>query len=61
MPIPPLDGAGIVEGFFPKTLGKVYDQIREIPILQFVGLLVAWNVFPVMLVLRSALYLVHSG
>jgi Zn-dependent protease len=61
MPIPPLDGAGIVEGFFPKTLGKVYDQIREIPILQFVGLLVAWNVFPVMMVLRSTLYLVHSG
>jgi Zn-dependent protease len=48
LPIPPLDGAGIVEGLFPKTLGKVYDQMREIPILQFVGLLLAWNIFPVL-------------
>jgi Zn-dependent protease len=61
MPIPPLDGAGIVEGLFPNTLGKLYDQMREIPILQFVGLLVAWNVFPVVAVLNSALYLVHAG
>src|SRR5262245_1308340 len=56
MPIAPLDGAGIVEGLFPKTLGKLFDQMREIPILQFVGLLVAWNVFPAVTVLRSALY-----
>jgi Zn-dependent protease len=61
MPIPPLDGAGVVEGLFPKTLGKLYDQMREIPILQFVGILVAWNVFPAGTVLQSALYLVHSG
>jgi Zn-dependent protease len=61
MPIPPFDGAGIVEGLFPNTLGKVYDKMREVPILQFVGLLVAWNIFPVLAVLRSAMYLVHSG
>jgi Zn-dependent protease len=61
MPIPPLDGAGIFEGLFPQTLGKLYDRMREIPILQFVGLLVAWNVFPVYAVLNSALYLVHAG
>jgi Zn-dependent protease len=61
IPIPPLDGAGIVEGLFPKTLGKLYDQMREIPILQFVGVLVAWNIFPALAVLQSAYYLVHSG
>jgi Zn-dependent protease len=61
MPIPPFDGAGIVEGLFPNSLGKVYDKMREVPILQFVGLLVAWNIFPVLAVLRSAMYLVHSG
>jgi len=48
LPIPPLDGAGIVEGLFPKTLGKVFDQMREIPILQFVGLMLAWNIFPIL-------------
>jgi Zn-dependent protease len=63
LPIPPLDGAGIVEGLFPKTLGKVFDQMREIPILQFVGLMLAWNIFPILS--RPAfgilLGIVHSG
>jgi hypothetical protein len=44
--VPPLDGAGLVEGLFPKSLGKLYDRLREIPVLQIVGLLLAWNVFP---------------
>jgi Zn-dependent protease len=48
LPIPPLDGAGVVEGLFPNSLGKLYDQMREIPILQLVGLLVAWNIFPML-------------
>jgi Zn-dependent protease len=45
LPIPPLDGAGIVEGLFPNSIGKLYDKMREVPVLQIVGLLVAWNVF----------------
>jgi Zn-dependent protease len=63
LPIPPLDGAGIAEGLFPKTLGKVYDQMREIPILQFVGLLLAWNIFPFLSVPAFGILfgLVHSG
>ncbi len=63
LPIPPLDGAGIAEGLFPTTLGKVYDQMREIPILQFVGLLVAWNIFPMLSVPAFGVVfgLVHSG
>jgi Zn-dependent protease len=61
IPIPPLDGAGVVEGLFPNSVGKLYDQMREIPILQFVGLLVAWNVFPAVTFLSFALYLVHAG
>jgi len=61
LPFPPLDGAGILEGLFPKTAGKLYDHLREIPILQVVGLLVAWNVFPVLGCLRFVAGLVHSG
>lgn len=63
LPIPPLDGAGLFEGLFPKTLGRLYDQMREIPILQFVGLLVAWNIFPVLMApaFGILLGLVHSG
>lgn len=61
LPFPPLDGAGIIEGLFPTTAGKLYDRLREIPILQVVGLLVAWNVFPVLGCLRFVVGLVHSG
>jgi Zn-dependent protease len=63
LPIPPLDGAGIVEGLFPNSLGKLYDRMREIPILQVVGLLVAWNVFPVLSnpAFVFVVGLVHSG
>ena len=61
MPIPPLDGAGVAEGLLPSSLGKLYEQMRQIPILQFVGLLVAWNLFPARLVLSFVIGLVHSG
>lgn len=61
MPIPPLDGAGVAEGLFPSTLGKLYDQMRQIPILQLVGLLVAWNIFPARATLYFVFGLVHSG
>jgi Zn-dependent protease len=63
LPIPPLDGAGIAEGLFPNSLGKLYDQMREVPVLQFVGLVVAWNVFPFLWTPASGLLygLVHSG
>ena len=61
LPIPPLDGAGIVGGLFPNSLGKLYDYMREIPMLQFVGLLVAWNIFPVRSALEFVIGLVHSG
>lgn len=63
LPIPPLDGAGIAEGLFPNSLGKLYDQMREIPILQIVGLLLAWNIFPFLWNPASGIVvgLVHSG
>jgi Zn-dependent protease len=63
LPIPPLDGAGVVEGLFPMSLGKLYDQMRELPLLQIVGLLVAWNVFPWVSApaMRWVLGWVHAG
>jgi Zn-dependent protease len=63
LPIPPLDGAGIAEGLLPNSLGKFYDQMREIPILQVVGLLVAWNIFPFLWspAFSVVFGLVHSG
>jgi Zn-dependent protease len=46
LPVPPLDGAGIAEGAFPRRIGPLYERMRSVPIWQVVGLLVAWNLFP---------------
>lgn len=46
LPLPPLDGAGIAEGAFPRRIGPLFARMREVPILQLVGLLLAWNIFP---------------
>lgn len=63
LPLPPLDGAGVVEGLFPNSVGKLFDRIREVPILPVVGLLLAWNVFPLVSgpAFGLLLNLVHSG
>lgn len=63
LPIPPLDGAGIAEGTFPRRIGPLYERMREVPILQIAGLLVAWNVFPYLSrpALTVVLRLVYPG
>src|SRR6185369_12479993 len=33
LPIPPLDGAGALEGFFPRATGPVFEKLRQIPLL----------------------------
>lgn len=40
-PLPPLDGAGVVEGLFPKTQG-FYSMIRSQPMLVILGVVVIW-------------------
>jgi Zn-dependent protease len=45
IPIPPLDGAGVVEGFFNRRLGPLYDRLRDIPMMGLLGLVIAWNLF----------------
>lgn len=45
LPIPPLDGAGIVEGLAPQSAGRFYEMLRETPMAQIMGLFVAWRVF----------------
>ncbi len=46
IPIPPLDGAAVVEGFGPAGLRSLYERLRQNPMLQLLGLLVAWWIFP---------------
>lgn len=46
IPVPPLDGAGVLAGFFPSSLGPLYQRMRQMPAFEFLGLLLAWQIFP---------------
>ena len=45
LPLPPLDGAGVVEGLAPRSVAPLFQKLRENSWLQLLGLLVAWKVF----------------
>ncbi|MFZ5890214.1 MAG: site-2 protease family protein [Myxococcota bacterium] len=47
IPVPPLDGAAVVQGFGPRPVQEFYERIRHNPVAQIAGLLAAWWVFPV--------------
>lgn len=44
LPLPPLDGSGVVQGLFPDTAGRLIDTLRANPMMGIIGLLVAWKV-----------------
>lgn len=46
IPFPPLDGAGVVEGFAPRMAGALYEKVRENQMLQLLGLVLIWQLFP---------------
>lgn len=46
LPVPPLDGAGVVEGFWPRGAGSWITKARETPLFGILGLIVAINVAP---------------
>jgi Zn-dependent protease len=58
LPLPPLDGAGVLSGLLPGTVGSLYERLRQIPGYEFLGLLVAWRIFPFLA--RPALHVVES-
>ena len=63
LPIPPLDGAGVAEGMSPKTLGRIYEQMRAVPVFQLIGIVVAWKVIPLIFwpALHAAYRFISSG
>lgn len=46
LPIPPLDGAGIVEGFGGKGVRNFMQNVRRAPMVGLLGLFMAWQIFP---------------
>jgi len=45
IPLPPLDGAGVLGGLLPGSIGRALDGLRRTPMMSFVGLMVAWQLF----------------
>jgi Zn-dependent protease len=46
IPLPPLDGASVLEGAAPRATASLYQQLREVPAAEFLGLMIAWRFFP---------------
>jgi Zn-dependent protease len=46
LPLPPLDGSGILPVLLPARAAAAYNRVRSTPALSLVGLLIAWQVFP---------------
>ncbi len=59
LPLPPLDGASVLEGFWPRQAGTFFARMRATPAFGFLGLVIAWQVFPY--VVGPALYLVYTA
>lgn len=61
-PLPPLDGAGVVEGLAPRKLGPFYDRLREAPMIEVMGVILASLIFSRFAgpVLGAVASLVHS-
>jgi len=45
IPLPPLDGAGVLRGLLPGSLGGPFEALARNPGLSLAGLLVAWRLF----------------
>lgn len=48
LPLPPLDGASVVTLFLPEALARRVAEVHRAPGLSFVGLVAAWQLFPML-------------
>jgi Zn-dependent protease len=63
IPLPPLDGSGILQGLFPGSIGRFLKSLAGNPVMSIVGFLVAWQVFDVLYrpVFDFLLRVLHPG
>lgn len=63
LPLPPLDGAGVVEGLFPESAGRALSFLRGSPMIGLLSLLAAWKIFAWIAgpALGGVLHLVHPS
>lgn len=43
LPLPPLDGSGVVQGLAPGATGRFFEMLRGNPMMGLLGLLLAWK------------------
>lgn len=60
LPVPPLDGASVCAGFWPRTMGRWLDKLQENPLIAmllfFVAFKYAWYLIePVMVLVATSL------
>ncbi len=62
IPLPPLDGASVVEGLWPRSAGSFYQRLRSSPGMGILGLILAMNLFKYIgwPVLGFVIYLLHG-
>lgn len=63
LPLPPLDGSGVLAGLFPGSVGRAMDALRSNPMMGLLGLIIAWQVFGYVFepILGLLLAILHPG
>ena len=63
IPLPPLDGSGILQGLLPELLGRPLEALRANPMMSLLGLLVAWRVADFVLApaFRKVVLMLYEG
>jgi Zn-dependent protease len=65
IPLPPLDGSGVIAFFMSPDTARRYLEFTSAPMLSFAGLMISWRVFgqvfdPIRLIAVNLLYLGHA-
>lgn len=63
IPLPPLDGSGVIQGLFPGSAGRLYDGVARNPAVSLLGMVIAWRVMSVLYppAFRMLVALLHPG
>jgi Zn-dependent protease len=63
LPLPPLDGSGVLHGLLPGSAGRLIDRLSANPMVSLLGLVLAWQVFPPIFwpAFRLVVEMLHPG
>ena len=63
LPVPPMDGYGIVSGLLRERFGGIFRLVEANPMVALLGLFAAWTIFPWIFfpILRRVIRLLYAG